>query len=140
MFTKLRELPRFLLLAVVLSTLTGFVTGCMDPNLQFIEGTWHYDDEHLKQVAAEQHLEITWSFHRGRFAMTSCCFGEAEMTGNYRILKSEGDKIVLELYNQQGHEGGHVITDAHSFQMNVALDRETGTLRIGRFGPYERVD
>jgi hypothetical protein len=58
---------------------------------------------------------------------------ETSETGRYEILKSEGDSLTLELFNRNGEAG-----DSRT-QIKIVVDREAGTLRIQRAGPFERV-
>jgi D-lyxose ketol-isomerase len=53
-------------------------------------------------------------------------------TGRYDILKSEGDKLVLELYNRNGS------VKAERTQIAVTINQEANTIKIGRAGPFTR--
>jgi hypothetical protein len=81
----------------------------------------------------ESPLETWWTFDRGAYELSACCFVETSETGRYEILKSEGDSLTLELFNRNGEAG-----DSRT-QIKIVVDREAGTLRIQRAGPFERV-
>jgi hypothetical protein len=108
--------------------------GCQpNPNDAFIQGTWIYNSEHLQNLAGEQHLTVVWSFDRGAFSYSACCFNiDTFQTGSYGILESEGDRLLLELFNVKGGSpgvGGEIL---------VKINRGNGTLSIGGTAPYER--
>ncbi len=116
------------------------MAGCSnDPNLQIIQGSWFYEDPHLKVVEGQPHWIERWIFDRGSFANSGCCFGEVNITGSYRILESDENLLLLELYNMQGTQGTMVIDRDTVTTMQVKIDPETDTLIIGRTGPYSRV-
>lgn len=117
------------------------LAGCrMDPNEDFIQGIWSYEDPHLLAVVAEQHLTDQWIFDRGTFQNNACCFSEVYISGNYHITKNEGDHLVLELYNLKGDIQGKPVSRKDTLQINVVIHSEDDTLEIGRGGPYIRLN
>ncbi|MEJ2263506.1 MAG: hypothetical protein P8X95_08670 [Anaerolineales bacterium] len=119
------------LMIVLVALLTASCRG--DPNEMFIQGTWYNNDEHLKQVVGESPLETWWTFDRGAYELSACCFVKTSETGRYEILKSEGDSLTLGLFNRNGDVSGS------RAQIKIVIDREAETLRIQRAGPFERV-
>jgi hypothetical protein len=111
-----------------------FLTGCMGANEELIQGQWEFQEPHLKNLPAEPHLTLTWAFHGGQFYHYACCFNqELELSGRYRILSIEENKITLELFDVQGSEaqiGG---------ELPIEIDSETGTIEIFGTGPFIRV-
>jgi len=109
------------------------VSGCSDANDQFIQGSWFYRDPHLKSVTGETYLEATWTFDRGTFEFYSCCFNdETHLAGRYRIVDSNDDRLVLELFNLRGGaQSGRI-------EIGLKIDREQDTLTIQASGPYTR--
>ncbi len=89
----------------------------------------------MNEVSGETYLEARWFFNSGTFEYHSCCFGgEFYSKGRYRILKNEGDKITLELFNVQGDgtfAGGEII---------LIIDKKQDTLKIVGGGEYVRLD
>lgn len=118
---------------------SALLAGCLrDPNVAYIQGAWYYNDAHLASVPGESQLETWWTFAGGRFEETACCFAELSLTGEYRILESEGDTLLLELYNVTGHQEGYAVQGATT-AVKIVIDRENDTLRIGRAGPFTRL-
>jgi hypothetical protein len=128
---KLKSRNQVLLLLI--STIF-FLTGCMSPVEEFIQGTWYYDEEHLHRFIAESALEIYWTFDGGYFAYDACCFNTDEhITGQYRVLDETEDSITIEIYNVKGSG------TRYGGQYKIIIDRETDTLNILGGGPYYRV-
>jgi hypothetical protein len=121
-----RILGSWLLVALLLS-------GCSDANDQFIQGSWFFRDPHLKEVTGETYLEITWTFDRGTFEFYACCFNdEQHLAGRYRIVESNDDHLVLELFNLRGGE------QTGRLEIGLRIDREQDALTIQGGGPYTR--
>jgi hypothetical protein len=127
------RLARCMLVLMIVPVAMLAVSCHGDPNEMFIQGTWYNNDEHLKQVVGESPLETWWTFDRGVYEVSACCFVKTSETGRYEILKSEGDSLTLELFNRNGE-----VSDARA-QIKIVIDREAETLRIQRAGPFERV-
>jgi hypothetical protein len=111
------------LLAFVLLLL---LSACsMDPNLAFIQGTWI-------SVEAEDGagpLEAEWQFSRGVFIYEQEIDTDTWLysQGSYRLVESEGDVLMVELYDISGdrftYENGPAT-------FKIEIDREAGTIRI----------
>ncbi len=124
MTPKIRLLP--LLILILFAT-----TSCMGETETFIQGTWRFDNPHLRTIVAEKYLTTTWDFHGGTYYYRACCFNiDLEMTGRYRILNVRENEITLELFDSRGSE--------YSFntEIRLVLDRTNGTLQIMGDGPY----
>ena len=110
------------------------LAGCRsDPNEPFIQGYWRYSDPHLGAQVSEKGQVTTWIFDEGGFRTDACCFFEQHLSGRYRIVKSEGDALILELYALDGN------LKSDRLQIQVIIDREADTLKIQRAGPYQRL-
>jgi hypothetical protein len=111
-----------------------FIAGC-SKNEKLIQGMWYTRSQHLNEVSGETYLEVRWIFNNGFFEYHSCCFsGKLHATGRYRILKNEGNKITLELFNVQGDgtiRGGEIL---------ITVNEEKGTIKIGGGEDYVRLD
>jgi len=114
--------------------LTVLAAGCAgDPNDGFIQGSWYFNDPHLKQVVGESALETTWTFDRGAYQVYSCCFVRSSQSGRYAILESQGHTLVLELFNRDGD------FTSERTSLKLLIDREDQTLQIQRTGPFTRM-
>ncbi len=106
-----------------------------DPNEAFIQGTWSYRNEHLAPIVGESDLVTTWAFDRGAYAFSACCMNiNTQETGHYRIIKSEGDVLILELF--QLRIGA---SDDDRRQVRVTVEHETDSVRIAGAGPFTRL-
>jgi hypothetical protein len=56
----------------------------------------------------------------------------AELNGRYEIVKSEGQELTIELFNQNGN------TNSERVQVGINVDREAGTITIQGQGPFTR--
>lgn len=122
------------LLILLSLLLVMLLIGCQsNPNDQFIQGRWIYHNEHLQNLAGEQHLTVIWSFDRGTFSYSACCFNiDTYQKGSYGILESEDDRLLLGLFNVKGDSNGM------RREILVKINRGNGTLSIGGTAPYER--
>jgi hypothetical protein len=116
-------------LSVWISLLLAACAG--DPNETYIQGTWYNDDPHIRQVVGEPYQETLWTFDRGAYSTSGCCFVRSEDSGRYEIVESEGDTLTLELFDPGNPEVDRV-------QIKITIDREAGTLQILRAGPFTR--
>lgn len=120
-------------LCLLIAVLLGLIlSGCKpDPNVAFIQGIWYYNDPHIQEVVGESFQETTWTFLRGAYQLYSCCFVEQEQRGGYQVIESQGDKIVLELFNP-----GKFNAERTSIQ--IRIDRVNDTVTIQGNGPFTR--
>ena len=111
-----------------------FLTACTrDENEAFIQGTWFYNDLHIQEQVGESFSETYWTFDRGTYETYTCCFVKFQQYGRYDILESEGDKIVLEMFNIDGK------LNSERYPVAITIDRATGTIRLVRAGPFSRI-
>ncbi len=130
---SLRALLILLLLALALA-------GCkMDPNEEFIQGQWYNNDDHLSNLAGESRQETSWYFEDKTFEVYGCCFTMMDFSGYYRVVKSEGDTLQLELYRLQGQTGNMIYKDTDVIPLEINIDREADTIRFGSGFEYIRV-
>ncbi len=123
---------RYLLLGLIV--LAVFLGACTpDQNETFIQGNWYYNDLHIQQQIGESFAETFWAFDRGSYETYSCCFVKFQQYGRYDIIESEGDKIVLQLFNVDGN------FNSERVQVAITIDREADTLRLLRAGPFIRM-
>jgi hypothetical protein len=127
---------------LVLIALSVFLGGCKsDPNEDFIQGTWYHNDPHLANLSGEQQLESWWTFRQGlvgTFEHYSCCFVEVVQSGNYTVLKSDEETLVLELFNVRGHLSGMSLEPDSTAEVRIQIDRQADTIKIDRTGPFIR--
>ncbi|GAB4580364.1 MAG: hypothetical protein Fur0022_31040 [Anaerolineales bacterium] len=111
------------------------LAGCMGANEEFIQGEWQFEEPHLRNLPAEPHLTVVWTFNGGYFYNYSCCFNQnVELSGNYRIMSDEGNVLILELYNFAGSEAFKGPSE-----LRVEIDQATDTLKIYGAGPFTRM-
>ena len=109
------------------------ISGCrMDPNEEFIQGSWYYLDPHLEQMTSEAQLEVFWTFDRGSYEYYACCFVKMQQTGRYAFIRSEGDSLYIEMFNPNGD------TRAEPVEMKIVINREAGTIKIPGSGELTR--
>ncbi|HKS29875.1 MAG TPA: hypothetical protein VJS44_18775 [Pyrinomonadaceae bacterium] len=103
------------------------VTAYIDrkTNEDFIQGMWRLTGE---QGGHAWFLE--WTFLRGHFELKG--YPPLAQEGKYRIIKAEGDKLTLELYDQKGNFG------TETSQVEVVLDKKKDRLTIKGQGPFKR--
>lgn len=115
------------------------MSGCKpDPIVEYIQGMWSYDDPHLREVVAESHWIESWIFDNGSFANRGCCFGEVNIVGSYRVIDSDENSVLLELYDMQGTQATHSIDRDAKIELKIVIG-EDGTLTIGSTAGYERI-
>lgn len=127
--------PGVLLVLVLALTLVGCK---QDPNDAFIQGDWYYWDVHLGQITGEQDLEIWWTFSGGKYSLSACCFTKHQENGHYRITKSEGDTLILELFNRRGQIQGMNIPRDEIGEIKIVINRTDDTIKINQ-AVYTRV-
>lgn len=95
-------------------------------NEDFIQGMW--------RLTGEDHGHawyLEWTFHRGRFELKG--YPPLAQHGKYRIIRTDGNKLTLELYDQKGNFG------TEDSQVEVVFDKKKDTLMIKDKGPFNRV-
>lgn len=95
----------------------------------FIQGTWRATGT---DPSGRHGWFQEWTFDKGKFTETG--YPPLEQKGSYRVLKSRGNRLTLELYDQDGTFG------TENGQLEIVINRRRGTLRIGQVGPFRRSD
>ena len=121
-------IKRFSILAVIGITLL-LVSCAQDPNLEFIQGTWHFN--HQDTRLAIDHLPANdveyWHFENYTFRKWNCCIHFDQENGDFRVISSEGDVLIIELYNCVGSAFG-----SDDRQYEIKIDRENDTIYFNR--------
>jgi len=93
---------------------------------QFVQGTWRLSG--MNDATHSWFLE--WTFDHGKFTLDG--YPPLHQEGKYRVLKQQGNKLTLELYEQQGNFG------AGKEKLEVVVGKDKETLRIKDQGPFKR--
>ncbi|HEX8749078.1 MAG TPA: hypothetical protein VF717_18020 [Pyrinomonadaceae bacterium] len=112
-------------LALVLFSAASLAHSSAKTNEDFIQGMWRLTGEN-----GGYGWVLEWTFNRGQFNLKG--YPPLAQEGKYRIIKAEGDKLTLELYDQKGNFG------TESSQLQVVLDKKKDTLMIKGQGPFKR--
>ena len=107
--------------------------GCTDRNETFIQGSWLYSEPTVGGVGTASSVHTFWTFDHGSFDANSCCENRGSMQGSYRIVESNDDTLVLDLYDIEDDAG------TEDYTLTIKLDRERGALFLQGTGPYLRV-
>jgi len=107
----------FLFLAFTLSSCE------LDPNEQFIQGTWE-----IAQSGADNEF-FQWVFNNGLFSREQVIDRNNPLytTGRYRVLQSNGDFLTLELFD---YDGDRISYENNPMSIQIVIDRENNTLEI----------
>jgi len=124
---------RFLKLVLITLLLPTLACSAVQPitpdtNAQFIQGQWSYSEDLGGGLASV----LTWDFRAGHFTLEG--YPPLFQEGDYRVMKSEGDTVILRLVNQSGD----LPTDDR--EIEIILDRGAETLMIDGQGPFHRVN
>jgi hypothetical protein len=92
---------------------------------KFIQGTWQLRGENDGHA-----WFLEWTFDQGKFNLKG--YPPLYQEGKYRIVKTEGNKMTLELYDQQGNFG------TENRRIEVISDKSKDTLMIDDKGPFTR--
>lgn len=93
----------------------------------FIQGTWRAEGT---DPSGRHRWFQEWTFEKGKFEETG--YPPLGQKGSYRVLKSERNKLTLELYEQEGTFG------TENRQLEIVINKRRGTLKIGTVGPFRR--
>lgn len=115
----------------VLGIVLAFVlAGCGPSEAErYIQGAWAFANEQGNPRSTELHVLNEWWFGGGRyFYQFEVAAGFPLISeGRYRILETEEDQIVLELYFVEGNAPLF-----ENQQVTLKLEREIDSLRINR--------
>jgi hypothetical protein len=92
---------------------------------KFIQGTWRLTGENDGHA-----WFLEWTFGQGKFNLKG--YPPLYQEGKYRMVKTEGNKMTLELYDQQGNFG------TENRQIEVIYNKRKNTLMIDGKGPFTR--
>lgn len=130
--------PSFLLVILLMIALA--VSACKkDDRVEFIQGAWTYKDAHLANIPAESAQVTDWEFDNYYFCMDTCCFYEANFSGNYTIIDRDENELTLELFKMQGQYGGTILYKDDTMQIVISIDPDTDKIKISGDGPYSRL-
>jgi hypothetical protein len=91
-----------------------------------IQGTWR-----LEGSSGGRAWFLQWKFEQGKFTLAG--YPPLHQEGSYRIIKTEGSKLTLELYDQEGNFG------TENSQIEIIVDKDQDKLKIRGQGPFSRV-
>jgi hypothetical protein len=119
----------FPLLAIALLLFSSLSLGAADrkSNEDFIQGMWRMTGQN-----GMYGWFLEWTFDRGRFDLKG--YPPLAQEGKYRIIKVDGHKLILELYDQKGNFG------TESSQLELVIDKKKDTLTIKGQGPFKRAE
>jgi len=110
------------LLAVILLFLA--LSACTpDPNVQFVQGTWQI----AHAEAGNQFFQ--WRFSNGTFAREQQIDSSTSLytTGQYRVVESEGDLLIIELFD---YSGDRISYENNPMTIRIEIDRTNDSARI----------
>jgi hypothetical protein len=104
---------------LVLAPLVFGLVACSNQDEEYIQGRWQRGNVHFVDE---------WFFDRGAFSHQTAVanFSPEVQSGQYSLLESSEDGLTLELYDVDG-----AFTDERQ-EIRITIDRENGTLKIGR--------
>ncbi|HWS99072.1 MAG TPA: hypothetical protein VN256_02295 [Pyrinomonadaceae bacterium] len=117
----------FLLSAICVAPTAKAAPTTPDSLEDFIQGTWRAQGT---DPSGRHGWFQEWTFEKGKFNETG--YPPLEQKGSYRVLKSQGNRLTLELYDQDGTFG------TENRQLEIVINKRRGTLRIGQVGPFRR--
>jgi hypothetical protein len=121
----LRKLTLFFLILLPI-----FLFGCTsDQNEEFIQGTWSIVHEVSTGSSSTVNRSLTWEFSGGMFYREEefSALDIDQSQGRYRIIESDADVILLELYDIKGERFTY---NNSAVDLKIEIDREHDTLRI----------
>ena len=124
------KLMAVLLLAVLVcsSPVAGSSLTSSDADLDFIQGSWRAEGT---DPSGRHGWYQKWTFDKGRFKHEG--YPPFFQEGSYRLLKKEGNKLTIELYDRSGTFG------TENSQIEIVIDKKKDNLMIKGQGPFKRV-
>ena len=101
-----------------------------DSNEAFIQGSWRIDGQLPGNGTHRMSWFQEWKFDHGKFAERG--YPPLEQSGSYRVVKSVGDKLTLELYDRTGTFG------TEKGELEIIVYRQKNQLKIGSNEPFKR--
>lgn len=122
----MKRLFPLLAVALILFSSAHFAsTPAKERNEDFIQGMWRLTGENGGHA-----WFLEWTFNRGMFDLKG--YPPLAQAGKYRIIKTDGSKLTLELYDQKGNFG------TEQSEIEVVIDKKKNTLMIKGQGPFKR--
>ena len=107
---------------LILAGLVIVLSACSDPNDQFIQGKW---------ADGNAHYWSEWNFESGTYSYEFDDTHESDyrfFIGEYIIVESGDNFIILELINQKGG----ILSIEDKDILRIVIDREADELKIRR--------
>jgi hypothetical protein len=120
-----RIFPRVVIVALLLCSSLSLASTGKKTNEDFIQGMWRMTGQN-----GMYGWFLEWTFDGGRFDLKG--YPPLAQDGKYRIIKTDGHKLTLELYDQKGNFG------TENSQIEVIIDKKKETLSIKGQGPFKR--
>ncbi len=122
----MKRLFSLVAIALVLCSIVPLVSSSAKKTSEdFIQGAWRLTGENDGHA-----WFLEWTFDRGRFNLKG--YPPLYQEGKYRVIKKDGDRLTLELYDQKGNFG----TDDRTIE--VVIDKKKDTLMIDSKGAFKR--
>ena len=118
------------ILSLIFIVLVGFsfaTARVTDSDEKVIQGMWHLEGNDGRGLS----WFLEWTFMDGKFSLHG--YPPLNQEGRYRIIKTEGHKLTLELYDQHGNFG------TENSQIEIVIDKRKDKLKIKGQGPFSRV-
>jgi hypothetical protein len=116
------------IVALVVATSVPVLSQNKNTGEKMIQGTWHLEGGGENKTPR---WFLEWTFKDGKFNLDG--YPPLHQEGSYRVVKTKGDKLTLELFDQKGNFG------TEKSQMEVVLDKKQDMLTIKDKGPFTRV-
>lgn len=120
-----RFFPLAAIVLILFSAIAPASSSTRKTNEDFIQGMWRLTGEN-----GGHGWFLEWTFNRGTFDLKG--YPPLAQGGKYRIIKTVGAKLTLELYDQKGNFG------TENSQIEVVIDKKKDTLTIKGQGPFKR--
>ena len=119
------------LLVILLAASFPPASQTADTGDEEIQGTWYLNGQ-VKGKDGQPGMSwfLEWSFDQGKFNLAG--YPPLHQKGSYRIIKREGSRLTLELYDQQGNFG----TDTS--RIDIIIQENKDHLMIKDQGPFKR--
>jgi hypothetical protein len=122
-----RLFPLVSIALLLFSTINFASSSTRKTNEDFIQGVWRLSGEN-----GGYGWYLEWTFYKGTFKLEG--YPALAQSGKYRIIKTGGDKLRLELYDQKGNFG------TENTQIELIIEKKKETLMIKGQGPFKRAE
>jgi len=97
-----------------------------DADEKLIQGTWRLEGSNNGHS-----WFLEWKFEHGKFTLKG--YPPLYQEGSYKIVKTDGNKLTIELYEQKGNFG------TENSQIEIVINKEKDKLKIKGQEPFSRV-